>query len=110
MVVRGGGMIQWGLARNWSAGGMLIEVGSSIGIGEAVEIKISGVKGSESAPEAVTVKGEVRHQLAWRYGEDGSTQCVTAIGVRFTTPSSRPMAALESDRPAEAALRTGWLH
>ena len=70
VVVRGGGMIQWGLARNWSAGGMLIEVGSSIGIGEAVEIKISGVKGSESAPEAVTVKGEVRHQLAWRYGED----------------------------------------
>lgn len=81
VVVRDLGRVQWGIARNVSEGGMLVEVRDPPSIGAFVEIKLAGMQGTIAAPDAVYLTGEVRHQMAWAYGPDGKT--LSAVGIRF---------------------------
>lgn len=79
------GCLQWGLARNVSEGGMLIEVSDPPPIGAMIEIQILGVRGSADAPEGVTLCGEVRHNVTWNFGGRDRAR-LNAIGVRFVSP------------------------
>jgi c-di-GMP-binding flagellar brake protein YcgR len=88
---------QRGLARNFSEGGMLLEVGEPPPIGSRVRVTISGIRGSRDAPEEVTLEGEVRHHLAWQYTRSSGTTTLRGIGVRF----------LESE--VEARPLTDWV-
>jgi hypothetical protein len=81
-----GGLVQWGVARNISEGGMLIELQEPPPIGAYVAIKILGVSGSEDAPDAVVVHAEVRHALSWNFGSDDRRSGISAVGVRFVPP------------------------
>jgi len=94
VVIRSGGLVQWGLARNISEGGMLIEIAEAPPIGSRVEVKIAGIQGSLDAPESVLLHGEVRHHVAWRVGSPPSR--LHAIGLRFV--------------PEPEPLHAGWLH
>ena len=49
---------QRGLARNFSEGGMLLEVRDPPPIGTRVRVTIAGIRGSADAPEEVTLEGE----------------------------------------------------
>lgn len=80
------GTLQWGLARNISEGGMLIELKQPPAIGAHVEIKIFGVNGSADAPDNVIVFAEVRHNLAWNFAGDETRAGLSAVGVRFCSP------------------------
>lgn len=88
------GGLQWGLARNISEGGMLIEVQSPPSIGARIQVKIFGIQGSADAPDAVFVHAEVRHNLAWNLGGDRRTK-LSAIGVRFAAPPQTELLPLE---------------
>lgn len=85
VLVRGDVGLQWGLARNVSEGGMLIELKTPAPIGTRVEIKLFGVQGSIDAPDAVLLHAEVRHHVAWNFAGPG-VPSLTAIGVRFVEP------------------------
>lgn len=79
------GQLRWGVARNVSEGGMLIEMEDPPPIGEAIEVEIGGIRGSMDSPETVALVGEVRHHVAWNFkadGKRGKTR-LSAIGVRF---------------------------
>jgi hypothetical protein len=83
VVIRAPDWVEFGLARNISEGGMLIQVRDPPAIGARLEITISGVQGSSDAPEAVTLVGEVRHHIAWQYRARGQSKTMKGIGVRF---------------------------
>lgn len=85
VMVRSDDGVQWGLARNVSEGGMLIEMKTPAAIGTRVEIKLFGVQGSIDAPDAVLLHAEVRHHVAWNFAGPG-VPTLTAIGVRFVAP------------------------
>lgn len=85
VMVRGDVGVQWGLARNVSEGGMLIELKTPPPIGSLVEIKLFGVQGSIDAPDAVELHAEVRHHVAWNFSGPG-VPVLTAVGVRFVEP------------------------
>jgi hypothetical protein len=84
VIVREDGCVQWGLVRNLSDGGMLIELTEPPPIGAALQIQIPGVRGSIDAPDAVVLHGEVRHHVAWNFGGEG--RGMHAVGVRFSPP------------------------
>src|SRR4051794_32365782 len=69
VLVRSGAELQWGIARNVSDGGMLVELQEPPPIGAPVEIQIFGIHGSTDAPDPAVVYGEVRHQIAWNFFE-----------------------------------------
>jgi hypothetical protein len=77
--VRWDGLVQWGIARNISEGGMLIELRGLPSIGSRVEITFSGIDGSADAPDPATLHGEVRHHVVWNVRGAG----LSAIGIRF---------------------------
>jgi hypothetical protein len=97
VVIRAPDWMEYGLARNISEGGMLIQVRELPAIGARLEITISGVHGSRDAPEAVTLVGEVRHHIAWQFKTRGHTQTMKGIGVRF------------SEKPNEGAAWPDWV-
>ena len=86
VLVRSDVGVQWGLARNVSEGGMLIEIKTPAPIGTPVEIKLFGVQGSIDAPDAVVMHAEVRHHVAWNFRGGPGRPSLTAIGVRFVEP------------------------
>jgi len=96
VTVRGDNGLQWGLARNVSEGGMLVEVKEPPPIGSRLEIKLFGVKGSLDAPDAALLRGEVRHHVSWNCA-DGPR--VAAIGVRFSEPHEEVEAMFVVSRP-----------
>lgn len=77
--------VQWGLARNVSEGGMLIELRTPPPIGSTLQVELMGVRGSVDAPDPAVLDGEVRHHVAWNFAGPG-TRSLTAIGVRFIEP------------------------
>lgn len=86
VLIRSDNGTQWGLARNVSSGGMLIELQEPPPIGAPVEIKLFGVQGSIDAPDAVVIRGEVRHNVAWNFHHPEGARGrpgMSAIGVRF---------------------------
>jgi hypothetical protein len=93
VLVRSGSLIQWGLARNVSEGGMLIELGELPQIGTLVEIKIAGVDGPGDLSAPTILHGEVRHHLAWNYAEPPQNAGLRAVGVRFVNPPEPPTIA-----------------
>ena len=88
------GSLQWGLARNISEGGMLIELQTPPSIGARIQVKIFGIQGSADAPDAVFVHAEVRHNLAWNLGGERKTK-LSAIGVRFAAPPPTELLPLD---------------
>lgn len=63
---------------------MLVEVEALPPIGSPVDVTISGVHGSSDAPHSLTLKGEIRHHLAWQYVTERSrVQVMRGIGIRF---------------------------
>ena len=90
VVVRYGGLVQWGLARNVSEGGMLVEVREAPPIGSQVEIKLSGVEGSITAPEPAILRATVRHHVAWQFCDKGAIASMTGVGVRYEREPMRP--------------------
>ncbi|MFO0723776.1 MAG: PilZ domain-containing protein [Myxococcota bacterium] len=95
VLVRSTNGTQWGLARNVSEGGMLIELREPPPIGAEVEIKLFGVQGSIDAPDAVFVRGEVRHNVAWNFAQNEAgprnRPGMSGIGVRFCEPAPAPV-------------------
>lgn len=89
VTVRTHSLVEQGLARNLSEGGMLIQLRELPPIGERLEITIHGVQGSADAPESVTLEGEVRHHLAWQYQARGQRKTMRGVGVRFVDPDDR---------------------
>lgn len=79
VLVRGPDGLQRGMARNISEGGMLIEMSELPAIGSRLEITFSGISGSV----AVTLFGDVRHQLAWQHAVQGKMQTMRGVGLRF---------------------------
>ncbi|MBI2375743.1 MAG: PilZ domain-containing protein [Deltaproteobacteria bacterium] len=98
VLVKAGDQVQWGMARNVSEGGMLIELKDPPGIGREVEISFPGVPGSEDAPEHGVLRGEVRHQMKWNFAPERSRDRLSAIGVKFLNGS------------AQALPPAGWVH
>lgn len=65
---------------------MLVEVDALPPIGSPVDVTISGVHGSIDAPNSLTLKGEIRHHLAWQYVTDRRRiQVMRGIGIRFAS-------------------------
>jgi len=89
----------WGLARNISERGMLIEMQNPPPIGAQVDIVFTGSRGAHHASDTVELTGEVRHQMAFNYNSKGQARSMTAIGVRFCQKVSE----FNPDRG-------GWLH
>ena len=101
VVVRHDGLVQWGLARNVSEGGMLVEVREAPPIGAAVEVKLSGVDGSVTAPEPAILRATVRHHVAWQFCEDGAISTMTGVGLRYDLDPMLPAPpASTSDLPS----------
>ena len=92
-------IVQWGMARNISEGGMLIEVREPPTIGSEVEVRIPGIQGSSDAPTPAVLRGEVRHHVAWNFADEDKRTSLCAIGVRFLPP-------IEEVEPRPG----GWLH
>ena len=86
-----------GLARNISEGGVLVQVDQPPPIGSRVEVTFEPVESSRQASESLTLRGEVRHQVAWTFTQDGERQTLRAVGIRF----------LETRACREAA--TSWI-
>ena len=91
--------MHWGLARNISEKGILIEMQHPPPIGSQVEIVFTGARGPHHASDAVELYGEVRHQMAFNYQSKGQAKAMTAIGVRFCQRATQ----FNPDRG-------GWLH
>jgi hypothetical protein len=83
VVVRTDELVEAGLARNISEGGMLIQLKELPSIGSRVEVTIGGIKGSTDAPEAATLEGEIRHHVAWQYRSKGQVKLMRGVGIRF---------------------------
>lgn len=86
VIVRSEGLVQWGVARNISEGGMLIEMTDAPSMGARVEVKLMGIHGSTDSPAPAVLTGEVRHQVAWNFGDRG----LSAVGVRFVDAPPPP--------------------
>lgn len=85
-----------GMARNISEGGMLVELVIAPAIGSRVCVTFEGVQGSESAPDAVELHGEVRHHMAWQYNRDGESRSLRGVGIRFVDAEVIPSEPLTS--------------
>lgn len=84
--VRGENGFQRGLARNISEGGMLLEVADAPPIGSEVEVTLAGSSGFPDGPDAVVLRGEVRHHMAWQYSHHQETKTMRGVGIRFVEP------------------------
>ncbi|MBI4815472.1 MAG: PilZ domain-containing protein [Deltaproteobacteria bacterium] len=89
VLVKDDDRIQWGMARNVSEGGMLIEVPDPPAIGREVEISFPGIPGSVDSPEHAVLRGEVRHQLKWNFSSETNRRNLSAIGVKFLRDGAR---------------------
>jgi hypothetical protein len=58
---------------------MLIEMHELPAIGSRLEITFSGM----TSAVAVTLHGDVRHQLAWQHAVQGKMQTMRGVGLRF---------------------------
>jgi hypothetical protein len=78
--VRMGTVVEKGLARNISEGGMLVQLDRVLPIGRRVEIHMVGRSGR------VTLRGEIRHQVAWQHSGGPDRKMMYGVGVRFLDP------------------------
>ena len=99
VLVRSEQSMHWGLARNISEQGMLIQMQNPPPMGASIDVTLSGIRGPQHDADAVELCGEVRHHLAWNYQSKGQKRSITAIGVRFRkrVPQFNPN-------------RGGWVH
>jgi hypothetical protein len=72
-----GAVVEKGLARNISEGGMLVQVDRMLPIGRRVEVTFSGKTGQ------MTLDAEIRHQVAWQHSGGPDRRTMYGIGVRF---------------------------
>ena len=98
VLVRTEEQMYWGLARNISEHGMLIQMQSPPPMGTQVDVTLTGIRGIGHDDDAFELTGEVRHHLAWNYHAKGVKKAVTAVGVRFC----RRMNPFNPER--------GWIH
>jgi hypothetical protein len=99
VLVRSPDRMHWGLARNISESGMLIQMQNPPPMGTRVDITLTGVRGSEHNEDNFELCGDVRHHLAWNYKSKGQKRAITAIGVRFCAKV-----------PQFNSERGGWVH
>jgi hypothetical protein len=99
VLVRSDDCMHWGLARNISEQGMLIQMQNPPSMGAAVDITLTGIRGSQHDSDGFELSGEVRHHLAWNYQSKGQKRSITAVGIRFCkrVPQFNPD-------------RGGWVH
>jgi len=76
----------WG--RNVSDGGMLVEVEVLPPIGSSLEVTLYPSWDGADQP-AMTLKGEIRHHLAWQYSQGPERRSLRAMGIRFRNDGDR---------------------
>jgi hypothetical protein len=92
--------LRWGVARNISEGGILIELREPLALGTEVDVRLIGLGGAEE--EIEPLRGVVRHSVNWSHGAGPR---LYAAGVQFVTE------APVWDEPWRVVpASTRWLH
>jgi hypothetical protein len=91
VTVRIGSVVEKGLARNISEGGMLVQLDRMLPIGRCIEVTFSSKSGE------LTLEAEIRHQVAWQHSGGKDRRTMYGIGVRFL------------EKQEEELPMTGWV-
>lgn len=73
--------VQFGMARNVSRQGAVLQLGQPPPISSDVEITFRGIDGSRAAPYSIELWGWVQHAMLWRLGQD--RRRLRAVAVRW---------------------------